>query len=95
WHHLDPLGPARARYGRLRAIGVPHAAMRSWTALAEHLFVRALREGGTFHLWGHSAEVERFGMWAELGSFLAFVARQRGVTHVTNGEIAKSFPPAA
>jgi len=30
-------------------------------------------EGGVFHLWGHSWELDEYGLWNELESFLAFL----------------------
>lgn len=93
WKILDPLGPLRAQWARLATIGVPLRARGNWLALAEALFEIALansRQSPThfFHLYGHSREIERYGMWEELEEFLRFVARQPGVQHVTNGELA-------
>lgn len=44
------------------------------------------------HVWGHAADVERFGMWDALGEMLAAAAAMRLVP-VTNGELAGALRP--
>ncbi len=74
WKVLDPLGPLRSRYRRLREIDTPHSAMTSWLALAKYMFGYAKKTNQPFfHLYGHSREVEKYGMWRELEEFLRFV----------------------
>lgn len=77
---LDPL---RAYGGDL--LSYPELWRASWGAMARAMFARARREGTSFHLYGHSWEIEQYGMWGELESFLDFVAQQ-GVEYKTNGE---------
>lgn len=60
------------------------------------LLHQALAQGGMFHLWGHSWELDRHGLWAELDTFLAEAAQlvpaaQRGV----NAQLAPPLMPAA
>ena len=44
--------------------------------------------GGTFHLWGHSWELDSFGGWALLDEFLAFAADHVETSdRATNGEL--------
>ena len=43
-----------------------HGRSREWAVLARRLVRRALQEGGVFHLWGHSWELEQTGQWARL-----------------------------
>lgn len=59
----------------------------SWGHLARKLFRKAYREGNYFHLSGHSWELENYGMWEELESFLGFVKKHSGICYHTNGEI--------
>lgn len=74
WKMFDPLGPLRARYPHLRKLKTPHSAMGSWLALAKYLFGYAKETNQPFfHLYGHSREVEKYGMWGELEEFLRFV----------------------
>lgn len=75
WKILDPLGPLRHAWTRTRGIGLPLSAFTSWSALATALFENARRSGQPFfHLYGHSREIERYGMWKELERFLTHVA---------------------
>ncbi len=74
WKALDPLGPLRSRYRKLRSIGTPYSAMMSWVALAKSLYIHAKNtKQEFFHLYGHSREVEKYGMWGDLEDFLRFV----------------------
>ncbi len=74
WKVLDPLGPLRSRYRRLRSLGTPYGAMTSWLALAKYLYAYGLKHDlPFFHLYGHSREVEKYEMWRELEEFLRFV----------------------
>lgn len=49
----------------------PEYKGKSWFALAKEHLLKA-REDDIFHLWGHSSEIEKFGMWEELEAFLKF-----------------------
>ncbi len=76
WKVLDPLGPLRSRYRRLRSLDTPHRAMTSWLSLAKYLYAYGLKNNLLFfHLYGHSREVEKYGMWGELEEFLGFVKK--------------------
>jgi peptidoglycan-N-acetylglucosamine deacetylase len=76
WKALDPLGPLRSRYAKLRLLGVPHRAMTSWLSLATYLYDYALTtQQPFFHLYGHSREVEKYQMWRDLELFLQHVAK--------------------
>ena len=71
WHPLDPFGPLRVKYRRLRKLGIRVRCLRSWSDLAICLFDRAKETNKeVFHLWGHSHEIEKYGMWGELETFL-------------------------
>lgn len=80
--------PLRPRYGlraavRPLAAAMPHVSrmglspgvLRSWPALAIALLGRAAHTGGIWHLWGHSWEIERYGMWDELAYVLTVAAQ--------------------
>lgn len=94
WQHvIDPLGPLRVRWAKLRSLGIPLRDMRGWLPLSKAIFTKAVQQQKpVFHLWGHSEEVKRLGLWEELDAFLAFVAGHPNITHRTNGEIIASLP---
>lgn len=76
--------PFKERASELRTLGVPLLAFRSWEALAKATFEIARARGQVFHLWGHSWEIERYGMWGELERVFAYIAARGGYTAVTN-----------
>ncbi len=94
WHFLDVLGPLRVKRARLKTLGAPLSAQTSWLGLAKFLFTHAHQTNQPiFHLWGHSEEVARLGLWDDLDEFLAFAVAHPGLEHQTNGElVATSFP---
>jgi hypothetical protein len=49
-----------------------------WTRLASRLLERAVRQGGVFHLWGHSWEIEEQQQWRALDQVLGLMAEYRG-----------------
>lgn len=61
----------------------------SWTSIGKILFDRVLSEGGVWHLFGHSWEIEKGGLWAGLAEMLDYVSRREGVLYCTNSEILK------
>ncbi len=75
--------PHRAR------LGLPLLALRNWPALALALLDRAAATGGVWHLWGHSWEVERYGLWDALDHVLAAVGRHPQARPVTNTQLVR------
>jgi peptidoglycan-N-acetylglucosamine deacetylase len=61
----------------------------NWVALAKILFDSVLRDGGLWHIYGHSWEVEEYDLWDDLREVLAYVSNRSGVLYLGNGEIAK------
>jgi hypothetical protein len=60
---------------------------RNWVELGKMLFDRVLEDGGFWHLYGHSWELERLGLWGQLEELLSYVARRPGVHYVTNAGV--------
>lgn len=81
------LQPYIQRAPALRALGVPALSMYSWLNTAKAAFDITLQNGETFHLWGHSWEIEKYGMWGELEKFLQHIARNDSCVYLTNGEL--------
>lgn len=65
----------------------PRQFALSWQSLARRWFTQALDEGNYFHLSGHSWELEKYGMWGELESFLKFVQSHSNVAYLSNGDV--------
>ncbi len=81
------LGPIRGRYSGYRSLDVPLYAMRSFETAAKAVFDTALKLGGDFHLWGHSWEVEKHGLWGQLENVLRYIGNRADCRYVTNAEI--------
>jgi len=62
---------------------------KGWVELGKRMFDRALREGGAWHLVGHSWETERIQGWADLTEILDYVSGHEGVRYLTNGQFAQ------
>jgi peptidoglycan/xylan/chitin deacetylase (PgdA/CDA1 family) len=62
-------------------------ALLDWERLALHMFDRVRREGGVFHLWGHSWVVEHDDGWAKLQRVLRHIAGHDDVRYVVNGDV--------
>lgn len=89
-HVIDPFGPLRVKAGRLWSLGIPLRDWTGWGRLARALFIRAV-DGRCpfFHLWGHSREIEFFGMWDEFAAFLRFIHEHRfQVSYGANRELS-------
>jgi peptidoglycan/xylan/chitin deacetylase (PgdA/CDA1 family) len=59
----------------------------NWESRAKLLFDLFLREGGIFHLWGHSWEIDRKNDWGKLERVLQYISGRNGIEYRTNGEI--------
>ncbi len=85
WGRL--LEPYAQRAPGLRALGVSTLSMTSWQAAARAAFNAAHKKGGTFHVWGHSWEIEKYGMWEELEEFLRYISGREDCIYATNGSL--------
>ncbi len=65
---------------------------RSWVELGKALFDRVLEEGGVWHLFGHSWEIEERALWSGLAEILQYVSRRDGVLYVSNSEVLRLCP---
>jgi hypothetical protein len=59
---------------------------KNFPKLSEILINRILTTGGVFHLWGHSWEIEKYGLWKELEMLLEMLAFNRDIAYMTNTE---------
>jgi peptidoglycan-N-acetylglucosamine deacetylase len=64
----------------------------TWVELAKRTFDRVLVEGGIWHIYGHSWEIEESNLWTGLADVLDYVSRQQGVLYVSNVEALKFLP---
>jgi peptidoglycan/xylan/chitin deacetylase (PgdA/CDA1 family) len=55
-----------------------------WQNLAQRFFDQIMEEGGIFHLWGHSWEVEKYNEWKNLEAVFEYIANREDVEYVNN-----------
>lgn len=60
---------------------------RNWDVLAMAMFDHVSREGGVFHLWGHSWEIDGHKDWNRLKRVLGYISNRPGVSYVENREL--------
>jgi peptidoglycan/xylan/chitin deacetylase (PgdA/CDA1 family) len=65
---------------------------RDWVELGRALFDQVLENGGFWHLYGHSWELESLDLWSQLDELLGHVARRPGVRYVTNAGVHQLLP---
>ncbi len=56
--------------------------------LTEDYLNKINKDGGCFHLWGHSWELEEFGLWNKLEELFRIVSNRNDFIYVANGEMA-------
>ncbi len=83
------LQPYQQRAPALKKLGVPVLSMYSWLSMAKATFDIAVEHGEVFHLWGHSWEIEKYGMWDELEKFLQYIGNNKNCVYLTNSELLK------
>jgi peptidoglycan/xylan/chitin deacetylase (PgdA/CDA1 family) len=59
----------------------------NWVAMAKILFDRILKEGGVWHLYGHSWQIAEMNLWDDLKEILDYVSGREDVRYLTNGAI--------
>ena len=59
----------------------------NWLELGKRLFDSVLQNGGIWHLYGHSWEIEELGLWKDLEEMLDYVCKRKGVTYVPNWKL--------
>ena len=63
----------------------------SWRLFSRRALRISIKDGNYFHLYGHSWELEKYGMWDELEGFLKYVKSFDCFEYVTNKEILELF----
>jgi peptidoglycan-N-acetylglucosamine deacetylase len=58
-----------------------------WDALAKAMFDQVIKEGGIYHIWGHSWEIDEHDDWERLGNVFRYISANPKVSYVTNGEL--------
>lgn len=60
---------------------------KSWVELGKRMFDEALSQGGVWHLYGHSWELEDLGLWDQLQEMFAYASGRPGVIYASNSQL--------
>jgi peptidoglycan/xylan/chitin deacetylase (PgdA/CDA1 family) len=56
-----------------------------WEYLAKRMFDKVLENGGVYHLWSHSWEIEKYHEWDKLERVLEYISKKENVSYFPNG----------
>ncbi len=83
WTYIKNIAKAR-KAGRLFGYLSRFRGTENWVALGKILFDRVMEDGGIWHLYGHSWEIEELGLWTGLAELLDYVRGREGIQYATN-----------
>jgi peptidoglycan-N-acetylglucosamine deacetylase len=64
-----------------------------WVELGKRLFDRVRKDGGVWHLYGHSWELEDHSLWVGLAELMDYVSGHDEVLYLTNGDALALLQP--
>lgn len=70
---------------------LPLSSFLNWSNLAKNLFDYTCQNGGVYHLWGHSWEIEKYGMWEDLENIFEYIANKKNIEYLTNREMLEQI----
>jgi len=76
-----------------RLLNYVKGGTHGWVELGKRTFDRVLRDGGVWHLYGHSWEIEAHGLWDGLAELMDYVGGREGVAYLTNGQALAMLQP--
>jgi peptidoglycan-N-acetylglucosamine deacetylase len=65
----------------------------NWLELSKSLFDEVLENGGMWHLYGHSHELDKLNLWQGLEEILDYVGRRKEVKYMPNGQVVSLVFP--
>ncbi|MBZ5719904.1 MAG: polysaccharide deacetylase family protein [Acidobacteriia bacterium] len=68
---------------------------QDWVQLGKTLFDRVERQGGVWHLYGHSWEIDQLGLWGGFEELLKYVSRRDDVRYLTNSQVLQHLTASA
>jgi len=81
--------PLQNSFFQILKFKLPKKSFFSWPNLSQALFDYFLAEGGIYHLWGHSWEIEKYNMWNDLEEIFKYVSQRPNCQYLTNSETAE------
>lgn len=71
---------------RRKIYSLPLKWIFSWESQVKRSFNNFMKNGGVWHLWGHSWEIEKLKMWDSFESILKYISNRPNIKYLTNGE---------
>jgi peptidoglycan/xylan/chitin deacetylase (PgdA/CDA1 family) len=84
-NYMKNLGKRRDLPGLARYFS-KYSRCKNWVDMGKTMFDETLREGGIWHLYGHSWELEEMRLWDQLQELFAYVADRPGVIYANNSK---------
>jgi peptidoglycan/xylan/chitin deacetylase (PgdA/CDA1 family) len=84
--YLKNLGRRKDMQG-IRRYFKDYLRCENWMELGKKLFLEVMEQGGIWHLYGHSWEIEKFDLWDQLNDLLAFVSGRSDVIYASNSAV--------
>jgi peptidoglycan-N-acetylglucosamine deacetylase len=94
WTYVRNSAKAR-KVSRLFAYLTRFSSAGDWVALGKAFFDRVASQGGIWHLYGHSWEIEERGLWDGLKELLDYVSGRDGVLYASNGAAVNLCRPGS
>jgi len=60
-----------------------------WEYLAKKMFDTIYKNGGVYHIWGHSKEIEDRNEWDKLERVLKYIGNKKNVIYIENNKLIK------
>ncbi len=81
----------RMAFGSLYSYCTKLHKQDNWVELGKYLFDRVLQQGGIWHLYGHSWELDSLHLWGDLEKLLAYVTNREKVRYACNSGVLKAL----
>ncbi len=63
---------------------------KNWMQIAKYTFNYVFKNGGVFHLWGHSWEIEKCNQWDLLEEFFEDISESKKFSYLNNTDLVKT-----
>ncbi len=87
-HHYSKFlfQPLQNSFSQILKLKLPKKSFFSWLNLSQALFDCFLVKGKIYHLWGHSWEIEKYGMWDDLENLCRYVSHRQDCLYLNNSQ---------
>ena len=78
-----------AYFQNIKRLKLQPLSLMSWSNLAIASFDHVEKYGGTYHIWGHSWEIEKYHMWNDLEAVFQYVGNRSNCEYVNNAFLSE------